>query len=164
MDILNIDPRVLLIQIGGFVLLLIVFKRFLFGPIGQMLAARQEEIRSTYETAEQTRASADELRQDYERRLSGIEVEAREKIQTAIKEGQAHRDALLAEAREEAEKVLRRGQEELQREHAKAMVQLRADVVDIAISSARKLIERSLDDETHRAMIKQFVDGIEAPK
>ena len=161
MDILHIDVRVLLVQIGGFALLLLVFKRFLFGPVSHILESRKQEIASDYENAERDRSLAEDLRQDYDRRLAGIEVEARERIQAAIKEGQEHRDALLAEAREEAERLVRRGEEELEREHAKAMVELREEVVDLAISSARKLIERSLDDPTHRAMIKDFIDSIE---
>lgn len=164
MDILHIDLRVLLVQIGGFVLLLLIFKRFLFGPVGNILESRKQEIASDYENAERDRSLAEDLRQDYERRLAGIEVEARERIQAAIKEGQEHRDALLAEAREEAERLVRRGEEELEREHAKAMVELREEVVDLAISSARKMIERSLDDPTHRAMIKEFIDSIEVQK
>jgi len=164
LNILNIDPRVLLIQIGGFVILLIVFKRYLFGPIAQVLESRRQEIASAYEEAEKERTSAAGLRADYEQRLRQIETEARERIQAAIKEGQQHRDALIAEARTEAERILRRGQEELERELAKARIQLREEVVDLAIESARRLIERSLDDAAHRRLVADFISSIEAGK
>lgn len=160
-DILHIDWRVLVVQIGGFVLLLLVFKKFLFGPIGRILETRKQEISTEYEVAERDRVFAEELKLEYEQRLATVDTEVREKIQEAIKEGQHHRDAILAEAREEADKLLRRSEEEIERDLAKAMVQLREEVVDLAISSTRKLIDRSLDDATHRAIIRDFIDSIE---
>jgi len=161
---LGIDPQLIVVNIIAFLVLLWLLKKFLFRPVTEVLESRREEIRSSYEAAERDRTAAAELRQDYERRLAGIEAEAREKIQAAIRDGQEHRDHLLSEARAEAERVLRRGQEELQREYAKTLVQLREEVVNLAIESSRKLIERSLDDATHRALIAQFIESIEARK
>jgi len=161
---LGIDPQLVFVNALAFLALLWLLKRFLFKPVSEILALRQEEIRTQQEEASRNRTVAEELRRAYEERLAAIEAEAREKIQAAIKEGQDHAAALLAEAREQAEKVLKRGEEELKREYAKAMVQLREDVVGLAVQSAGKLIDRSLDDATHRALIREFIESIEVPK
>ena len=161
---LGIDPQLIVVNMIAFLALLWLLRKFLFKPVTEVLTSRQQEIRSSYQAADEDRATAAGLRQEYEQRLAGIEAEARQKIQAAIKEGQAHQAALLAEAREQAEKVLQRGQEELQRDYRKAMAQLRTDVVDLAIGSARKLIERSLDDATHRALVEGFIESIEVPE
>ena len=110
MDILNIDPRVLIVQIGGFVLLLVVFKLFLFKPVAGILEARQNELDSRYQEAEAQRDAANELRTEYEQHLARIDEEARAKITQAMKEGQAMRDEILADSHAKAEDILARAE------------------------------------------------------
>ncbi len=164
MNILDIDPKVLILQIGGFILLLFIFKRFLFGPIGQLLEDRKSEIADTYATANRERDTMEGLRRDYESRLAGIELEARERIQAAVKESQAIRDEIVAEARAKAEAVIQRGEEELARSREKTLVSLRQDVADLVIGTSSKLLEESMDDAAHRKLIDQFISSIEESK
>jgi F-type H+-transporting ATPase subunit b len=161
---LGIDPTIIFVNILGFVLLLWILKKVLYTPVNQMLHDRSHEIESNYEAAESEKAKMEELRQDYEQRISVIEAEAREKINAAVKEGQALRDDLLEEARSKAEDVMRRAEEELARERDKTMHELRTEVVDIAVSAAGKLIEQSLDESAHRKLVSGFIQDLEARK
>lgn len=160
MDILNIDPRVLLIQIGGFILLLIVFKRFLFGPIGQVLEGRRQDIAETYATAERERGAMEGFRRDYEKRLAAIETESHEKIQAAIKEAQGIRDEIIADARSRSDSILSRGEAELAREREKTILDLRREVADLVINASSNLLDRSLDDAAHRKLIDDFISSV----
>jgi F-type H+-transporting ATPase subunit b len=102
----------------------------------------------------------EQLRTDYERRLAGIEAEARQKIQTAIKEAQSVRDEIIADSRGRAEGILQRGQEELLREREKTLVALRQEVADLVIGASSRLIERSLDDAAHRKLVDDFISSV----
>lgn len=164
MEILHIDPKVLIVQTGAFILLLIVFKLFLFKPVLGILDARRSEIESEYQDAENRRREADELRANYEQRLSAIEEEARAKIAEALKEGQAMRDEILADTRAQSERILTRAQEEIQRERDKVVHELRKHVADLAVEAAGKLIEEHLDDEKHRKLVAQFIDELEGAR
>lgn len=160
MDILNIDPRVLLIQIFGFVLLMLILKKFFFGPVGQMLASRREEIADTYQEAEQARATMENLRRDYEKRLTEVETEAHERIQAAVKEAQNVRDEILNDARAKADDILQRGEMELDRERKKAIVELREEVANLVISASSSILEKSLDDAAHRKLVEDFISSV----
>jgi len=163
-EILHIDPKVLIVQIGAFILLLIVFKLFLFKPVLDILDARRYEIESEYKDAESFRREAEELKATYEQRLSAIEDEARTRIAEALKEGQAMRDEILADTRAQSELILSRAQEEIQRERDKVVYELRKHVADLAVEAAGKLIEEHLDDEKHRKLVAQFIDELEEAK
>ena len=160
MDILNIDPRVLAVQVGGFILLLIVFKAFLFKPMLEMLDARRREIESGYEDAEAQRAQAEELKAEYQKHMAEVDEETRAKIAQALKEGQAMRDEIIADSHAKADEILTKTQEELQREKEKAMVELKAKVADLAVGAAEKLIEEKLDDPKHRQLIAGFIEDL----
>ncbi|MEN6356337.1 MAG: F0F1 ATP synthase subunit B [Armatimonadota bacterium] len=158
------DPKVLIVQALGFLLVLGVFKYFLFQPILSILETRRREISSEYDAAESQRASADELKAQYERHLAAIAEETRAKIAEAVKEGQSMREEILADSRTQAERILTRAQEEISRESEKAMVELKTKVTDLTVEAAGKLIGESMDDDKHRKMVSSFIDGLDEVK
>lgn len=158
------DPRLLIVQAGGFILLLIVFKVFLWKPIMGILDARRSEIESQYGDAESRRHEAEELKASYERHLSQIEEETRAKIAEALKEGQAMRDEIIADSRAQADQILTRAEEEIQRERDKAMLELRTKVADLTVEATAKLIDERLDDAKHRKLVDRFIDDLEGAK
>jgi F-type H+-transporting ATPase subunit b len=161
---LGIDPRLIVVNIVGFALLLSILKKFLYGPITQVLADRKNDIKSEYDAAEAEKARMEELRADYERRLADIESEARQRIQTAIKEAQESREHILNEARTNADRAMTRAEDEIAREREKAVVELRRDVVDLTIQAASNLIEKALDEAGHRRLVGDFIKSVGAAK
>ena len=159
---LGIDPHVIAAQVVGFILLWALLARFLFRPVVGLLDARKEEVKLTYENADAERAKAEEFRADYETRLAGIEAEARARIQTAVGEAESAKDQIMSDARSRSEDILRRGQEQLDREREKTLAQLREAVVDISLDAASKVIGESLDDQKHRKLVSDFVGKIGA--
>src|SRR5262245_53357268 len=102
MDILNISWQALVAQIIAFLLLIWVMSKYLFGPVNAVLEARQGEIQSTLDRIAADRQAMEQMRSEYEQRIAGVEAEAREKIQAAIKEAQAMKDEIVGSARSEA--------------------------------------------------------------
>lgn len=155
----------LVTQLIGFLLVLLVFWRFLWGPILGIIDARRDEVEGHYSAAEENRKAAAELKADYEKHLANAEAEMRAKITEAAKEGQALREEIVAESRKQAEQVLARAQDEIGREKDKAVLEIKTRVADLAVSAAGKLIEESLDSAKHRQLVDKFIDDLEgAPK
>ena len=159
--LLRIDPRVIAAQIIGFALLWWLLARYLFRPVMGLLQSREQDIKSTYETAENERARAEEFRADYEKRLAGIEAEARAKIQEAIKRADASKNEIVADARRRSEDILKRGEEGLAREREKIVAEIREEVVDISLEAAGKLVGETLDEPRHRRLISDFINKVE---
>lgn len=158
------EPKILIVQALGFLLVLGVFKYFLFQPILSILETRRKEIASEYENAEVQRLTAEELKADYERHLAQIAEETRTKIAEAVKEGQSMREEILADSRTQAEKILSRAQDEIARESEKAMAELKNKVADLTVEAAGKIIGESMDDQKHRQMVASFIDGLDEVK
>lgn len=157
---LNIKPDELLIQAVGFIILAFMLTKFLIRPINNLLEERTNTIQGKLDDAEKARQEMISMRGEYEQRINNIETEARERIQEATKEAHAARDLLLAEAREQSEKLIERGKEEIQREKDKALVEIRDQVADLAILAAGQIIEKSLDDAAHRALIDDILNDV----
>jgi F-type H+-transporting ATPase subunit b len=157
---LGIDPKLIVINILGFIVLLIILKKYMYGPITGLLAQRAEDIRSTYDAAEQEKSAAEQFRLEYEKRIAQVETEAHEKIQASIKEAHGIRDEIVNEARAKAELALARGLDELAREREKTVVALREEVADLVIGATSRILEQTIDEKTHRKLVDDFISGV----
>ena len=163
MDILHslgINPGEFLTFLVGFLILIWLLNRFLVGPINGILDQRQADIKSTYDQLDADRAAMERTRKEYEERLAGIENQARERIQTAVKEAQDLRNQIVGDAQKQAETVVENGRAELERERARAFAEMRQQVADLAIAAATRVVGESMDDARQRNLVDQFISSV----
>jgi len=157
---LGITPALLITQIVGFLILLFLLNRFMFKPIFGILDQRQADIKATYDQLEADRARMEETRRQYEQRLANIEAEAREKIQAAVQEAQALRDNLVADARQQAETIVSQGRNDSERERQAAFLEMRGQIVAIAMAAASKVVGENLNDARQTKMVDDFIGSV----
>ena len=105
----------------AFVVLLALLAKFAFKPIAQALDRRSETIKNSIKEAEQQRAAAKKLMEDYQRQLAEARVEANKIIEEARGLGENVRKEVVEKANAEAGALLQRSQEELQRQKEKGI-------------------------------------------
>lgn len=157
---LGITPALLITQIVGFLILLFLLNRFMFKPIFGILDQRQADIKATYDQLEADRARMEETRRQYEQRLANIEAEAREKIQAAVQEAQGLRDNLVADARQQAETIVSQGRNDSERERQAAFLEMRGQIVAIAMAAAGKVVGENLNDARQTKMVDDFIGSV----
>jgi len=166
MDILHslgIEPLGVLSQAVILVILVFLVKRFGTVPLFKMLDDRQAEIKSTYDQLDADREAMQATRAEYEKRLANIEAQAREQIAAAVKEAQELRANIIADAQKQAEATLEKGRADAERERQAALVQMRGQIVDLAIQAAGKVINESLDAKKHQSLVDDFIGSIAKP-
>lgn len=159
MEHFPIYPAILL-QVTGFFVLFWLLKSFFFGPIGHVIADRERIVRERLEDAEASRIKMNAAREDYEKRIAAIEAEARQKIQDAMKEANAARDSMLADARTQADKYVEKGKADLEREREKVEVVLRDRIADLAVLGASRILQKNLDAGAHKGLIDEVLREI----
>lgn len=150
----------LIVLVAGFVLLAFIVVRFIFPMIGVQLTARQAAIAETAQQVEATLKETEELRSDYQMRLERIEDETEARLQEAIREADLLREHILSEAKQNAEGILRRGQEEVERERAKALANLRNEFIEDVIQATEFAVARSMSDTTQKRLVQEFVKNV----
>jgi F-type H+-transporting ATPase subunit b len=162
LDTLGIDPRFLVVQVVGFLILIFVLSKYAFGPLLAVLEERQTTIRNNLDEAESRRNEMARLQNVYEERLAKIEDEARDKIQAAVREAQVARDEIIARAHADSQAVLLRGTQELDQERSKAMEEMRNEIADLAVQAAGRVIKANLDSASHAALIADVIHSVGA--
>ena len=157
-----IDPKQVLTQILGFLLLVWILRQFAWGPLLGMLEARRQKIAGQFKEADRLQAEAHDLKARYESELRGIEAQARQRLQEAVAEGQKVAAEIKTEAQGEAQRRLERAQDEIAREGEKAKEILKQRIIAIAMRSAEKILRVKLDKAAQRKLAAEFLDDVEA--
>ena len=163
MDILNtlgVNLKAVIIQGVGFLILLFVLKRFLFGKISAIIKERAEGVKNVYTKIENDRAEADWLKLEYQRKLSEAETEAAKRIQEAINEGNRVCEEIIKRAREEVELMRIKAQEGIELERKKALADIRNQVVTLSILTSSRIIQQSISSQTAEKLVDDFIEEI----
>jgi len=158
---LAIDPVVLLIQIVGFVILFLLLRRYLFGPLMGVITQRQQEITEGLEAGERAKAELARIDQERAQALAEAREQGREQVRQAVREGEQARERIMAEARGEAQALRQRAQQAIALERDEAELALRRQVVDLALMAADKAVLRRLDAHVQKQVIDDFISSLE---
>lgn len=157
---IGVTPALLLTQIIGFVILMLLLRQFAFGPLFGILDERRRNIQESYDQLDADRKRMEETRREYEARLAGIEAEARERIQAAVKEAQTLRNNLVADAQGQAEAILQQSRNESERERQKAFLEMRQQIVALAVAAAGKVVGDNLDSARSSRLVDDFITNV----
>ncbi len=159
LDFVSIPPdlwSMIAVWLNTLILFLLV-KKFLFKPIQKVLAQRDSEVRSMYETAEAARANAKAMEEEYTEKLSDAKNEANRIMQTATKSASEKGDLIVAEAQSKAADLLTKAQNTIEQERKSAVSEIRSQVADMAVAIAEKVIEKEIDPKTHAKLVDDFI-------
>ena len=154
---LGIDLSTLIIQMIGFAVLFFVLRKYVFGIIAQAIEDRKRDIRDRMEGLDADRAELDRLHEEARRRLEDIETEAREKMQAAVDQANEERGRILEHTQQEAERELEKARNTIRREKESAVAELRAQVGDLAVEIAGRILNSTLDATEHRKVVDEFI-------
>ena len=155
---------ILITQIIGFLIVLWVLRRFAWGPFLGMLEERRARIAAEVSASEQLRREAEALKAEYENQIKTIEAQARQRLQEAVAEGQKVAEEVRAAAHREAHAITEKAKAKLELEYKKARVDLRTEMVTLALGAAERLLAEKLDDENHRRAVDRFLTELQGQK
>jgi F-type H+-transporting ATPase subunit b len=144
-------------QVLNFLLLLYILNRLLFKPLLARMDERSAKISKGLEDAEVAARDRELARAEREAAVAEARKEAANVIANANKIATDTRDEILSKAREDAEKVTERAREEINAEKEKAMAELRAQVADLALDAAGKLVGSDMNATTQRRLVEEFL-------
>lgn len=127
-----------------FLLLLVMLRKFAWGPLMGIMKEREEHVTNEIDAAERSNAEAKKLVEEQREMLKQSRVEAQELIERAKKQAVDQKDVIVAAAKEEAESIKASAVQEIQREKEQAIAALQEQVASLSVQIASKVIEKEL--------------------
>jgi F-type H+-transporting ATPase subunit b len=147
----------LVVSLVSFAVLFVILWKFALPPITKMLDERAAKIKESLEKAEQTRVEAERLLDEYKAQLAEARQESARVIEQGRKIAETMKEEIVAKANEERESMLTRAREEIQGEKRTAMAELQAQIADLSVAVAGRIIGTSLSATDHKALIEKYV-------
>lgn len=155
------DWKLILTHMAGFIITVSILKKFAWVPILGILDERREKIKSEFDSIEAGKADVATQKEGYEAKLRDIDALARQKLTEAVNEGQEIAAEIKAKGHSDANQIVERAKEEIERDKDKARAAMKDEMVRTTIAAAEKIISAKMDDEQNRRLISDFIDGVE---
>ena len=149
----------------NFIVFFAIIWSFALKPVSKILADRQERIEQGLKDAEQARRDRESAEAERVATLGEARREANDILVRAQKVAQDTRDADIAATREELERLRARAATEIEAEKVRAIADVRAEVADLALLAAGKVVGETMSDDRQRRLVEEFLrsSGVGGP-
>lgn len=160
LDALSVNFSTIILQVINLFVVMWFLYLILYKPIMRVLDERDNTIEGQLQDAENAKKDAKALLENYQTQMGKAQEEARSIMENAKKVGDETREQIVLEARKEANKTLERAKKEIEMEKMKALGQIQKEAATLAILAAGKVINKELNIEDHKRLVKEFVDEV----
>lgn len=152
----------LVLGLIAFGVLYYVLWKYVFPRMEQTFKARVEAIEGGIKRAEERQAEANQLFEQYKQQLAEARNEASVIRDRARADADAIRDDAQRQAREERDRIIASGQEQLDQQRSTIVRELRAEMGELAVDLASRIVGEALADEARRrGTVERFLTELE---
>lgn len=149
----------LFVSISFLVLMLLVGK-FAWKPVAKMMEDRRTKITNDLDGAAKARQEANELADKREKELQNTRAEATQIVNEARQNGEEQRQAIMGKAQNEAKNLKESAQRDAQQARIDALNSARAEVAQLSVDIASKLIGRELSAADQEDLINSYIKDL----
>ena len=153
------QPILFAAQIVNFLILVYVFRRYLYGPILKTLQAREDKIKKGLTDADKAAAALLKANEEHDKIIKKAAVEAEKMIDDTKKAAEVLRAELLTKARNEADKMV----EDTKKQNNNARAEMERNVKKGALDLSAHILEKVLSNifsKDERDIIMKYSMGM----
>ncbi len=160
LDIISVNIWSILISLVNLLILFLILKKFLFKPVKKVMEERQSQVTAIYADAENDRKAAADMKQEYESRMAAAREEADGLVRNAVQTAQRKSDSIIADANQQAAHLKQKAENEIQLEKKQMLSDVKAEISDLAVSIASRIMEREVNAKDHADFVDQFIQNV----
>ena len=160
LDIISVNIWQILISLINLLIIYRILKKFLFKPVQKVMNERQAQVDRIYGDANQSRAQAEQMKQEYEQRLASAREEADGLVKNAVQTAQKRSDQMVSEASAQASRIKQKADEEIAQQKKKMLQDVRDEISDLAVEIASKVVEREISPRVYDGFVDEFIRNV----
>ena len=160
MEALGISPFGIVTYIINFIILVVLLQMFLYKPVTQMLAQRQQRIVDGLSAADRAAHEAALQRVEFEKELAKAREASQAEARKAAEATEMMRQDIIAAAQKQAEEIKARARAEAEQEKQQVVADLQKEAAALAMQITRKVVGGAIDENTQRSLVNQFLANL----
>jgi F-type H+-transporting ATPase subunit b len=145
----------------AFLVALFILRKYAFPQISAALEKRQHLIEESIDSAERTKAEADEILAEYRERLKEARAQAEEIVTRARKSGEAAERQSLEEGRRAREQMLEQTRRDIEAETRRAIQEIRKEVADLTVEATERVTRKTLTGDDQRRLVEEALSELD---
>ncbi len=162
--LLSLSPGLMIWTMIMFLITLFILKKYVFGPVGEMIDKRRQKIEDDMSEAERSRDDAVQMLENYKIQLADARKEADELRDRGRREGERERASIVTAAEGQRERILTDTKQQVDAQSQAALQSVRGDVASIALAAAEKVTRKALTGDDHRRLVEEALQEIDLSK
>lgn len=150
----------MLVVFLSMLVLYLLYKKFLYTPVNNLLLARKGKIASEINGAKALKEEAEHLKAHQEEILQQAKIEAQETIENAKMVADRMKESIIEDAKESARNILAKAYEDAEKEKKIALEDAKKHSVELAVLIASKILEENISIEKQHVLISDFIDEV----
>ncbi len=142
------------ITLVSMLVLFMLLSYLLFNPARALIKKRQELIAKDIEDAKKDKEEAASYKEEYDNKLMAVQGEADEIMNSARKRAQKQEADIVNEAKEEANRIIKRAEKEAELEKSKARDDMKQEMISVAALMAGKMVAVSMDEASQNELVE----------
>ena len=157
---LGVNPWPALFILLNTLTIYFVARKFLFGPVMKIITDRQQEIDNLYSDANSAKTQAEDLKSEYQLKLSDAQATSDRIVKEAVSRGQAREEEIIRKANAEAAAIMDKASADIAQEKKKALNDAKDEISEMAMAIAGKVVGRELNAADQQSLLDSFIDGL----
>jgi F-type H+-transporting ATPase subunit b len=156
------DAAEMVVGIFSFAVVFLVVGRMLLPRIQKALAERTDAIEGGIKRAEEAQDEAQKVLEQYKEQLAEARHEAARLRQEAHEQGAQIIAEMREQAQAEGQRLIDQAHAQIEADRQQAFTRLRAEIGELAVDLAGRIVGESLEDEARRrGTVDRFLDQLE---
>lgn len=131
-----------------------------WGPLLRLVEEREKSVRESVEGAQKASAEAAALLEQHKQLVREAGRERDEILKRSLGEAEQIKADIVEKARGEGEAMVKRAKDQIEREKALAISELRTQVADIAVEAAAKIVTSSLTPDAQKKLVNDYIANL----
>lgn len=157
---LKLDAINIVCTIINLLLLYVLMKKFLIGPVMNVIEKRNALIASQFAEAEAVKTQANELKDQYESDLKQVKEKSIEIMDNARAEAQLEYDRIVTDADERAKSLVNKAHADIALEREKTLKEMESEIGGLVAMAVDKVAGTKNSAEADKDMIDQFLSEV----
>jgi F-type H+-transporting ATPase subunit b len=160
-DLIKPNPGLMFWTLLTFVIVMLILKRYAFGPIQQVIDTRRTAITADLDAAEKAREEAQAALAEYREQLAAARKEASRIVEDARRVGEERRAADVAALESETARLKEQAKAEIAAETRQALSQIKRQVADLTVAATEKVLRARLEEGEQRRLIDEALGEVD---
>ena len=140
-----------------FVILIILLKKFAWGPLKEVMDKRERDINKDIDDAEQAKINAQKLEEENRKTLKETQDEVQKILDDAKIQARKQHEEIIHEANEKANGMIETAQSEINSQKERAISDINNQVSELSVLIVSKVLRKEISEQDQKELVEKYL-------